>query len=294
MEKVVYNETIEELELPELTPWEQIVGRPTSLKDISSGDYNKLQEIDDLGELAWEDVATEIFIATNAITETKIATDAITTPKIKAGAITSAKLTTGELITLSAQIKDAIISNAKISDLSADKINAGTLTGRTVRTASSGKRVEMVSNPTNQLKFYDEDGKVTTVESFYVGAKNYYGMYYHTGDYLEFGGDFVFKIQTSHGNMVIKSTGFDFSNSLIPNSNNTYNLGSSSLRWAHIYATNGTITTLGVTSLSVATSFILPSGTATGSCTNGAMRYNTSSNRSQVCHEGTWRDFYTD
>ena len=84
-------------------------------------------------------------VATNAITAVKIEAGAVITEKLAANAVTAAKVTTGELITLSAQIKDAIINNAKISDLSADKINAGTLTGITINVNGDALRVRDTS-----------------------------------------------------------------------------------------------------------------------------------------------------
>lgn len=58
-----------------------------------------------------------------------------------------------------AYIADLAVTNAKIADLSADKINAGTLTGRVVRTAASGQRV-VIDSSDNTLKFYDAGGDI--------------------------------------------------------------------------------------------------------------------------------------
>ena len=101
---------------------------------------------------------------------------------------------TNEFVSNTAQIANAIITSAKISDLSADKLTAGTInasvitvsninadnitsgtiTGRTVRTASSGERVQLETNIIgNQdgLVFYDSGG---------------FGSYF----YITSGGDF--------------------------------------------------------------------------------------------------------
>lgn len=94
---------------------------------------------------AWE--ATVSDVGPGSITATEIADDAITTPKLAANAVTAANILGGTItgdkiaantitggliaasgiITNSAQINDAVITNAKISDLSANKINAGTI-----------------------------------------------------------------------------------------------------------------------------------------------------------------------
>jgi len=234
--KSVKDETIDEESLPELVQWSKIGGRPTSLRDLSVSDADKLDnvpETGDFGNLAWEDVADEIHIKTGAITETKISDNSISTPKLQTGSVTSAKVTTGELITLSAQIRDAIINNAHIDNLSADKITAGTLTGRTVRTASSGKRVEILSDLSNKITLYDEENKSTTIESFYTGAGHHFGLYYDTGHYLEFGGDFETILATPNGDVRFQYAGFYFGNDLLPNTNET--LGNSSYRWAGVY-----------------------------------------------------------
>ena len=82
---------------------------------------------------------------------------------IQAGAVTSDKVTTGELITLSAQIKNAIITNAHISDLSADKLNAGTITARYYQTAASPYERFLI-NPTGAvLEMYDSSNRQTFV-----------------------------------------------------------------------------------------------------------------------------------
>jgi hypothetical protein len=118
------------------------------------------------------------------ITVDNIAANAVTANEIAANTITSGQITTGELITLSAQIKDGIITNAKIGNLAvdnakiangtienakikdatiesakiktvdADTITAGTLTGRTVRTAASGARVE-IRGSDNDIRVHD-------------------------------------------------------------------------------------------------------------------------------------------
>ena len=179
--KTVKDETIDENPLPELTPWDKIGGRPTSLRDLSASDADKLDntpKTGDFGNLAWEDVADEIHIKTGAITETKISDDSISTPKIKSGAITSAKVTTGELITLSAQIRDAIINDAHIDYLSANKITVGelegiTITGNLIRTSSSGQRVE-IRDSHDDISFHDSGG-TRRARIYGIPASAHYG-----------------------------------------------------------------------------------------------------------------------
>jgi hypothetical protein len=112
-------------------------------------------------------------IADGSITEVKIDDDAITAPKIKAGEITAAKLnvadvqasvvTADKINTLSlnasiitagtiatarlnaTEIQAAVVTAAAINalTLNAVTITGGTITGATVRTASSGQRMEL-------------------------------------------------------------------------------------------------------------------------------------------------------
>lgn len=79
-------------------------------------------------------------LATGAVEASKIAAAAVGSAAIASAAIGTAHIANGAI--LNAHIADATIQNAKIYDLSADKINAGTLTGRTVKaTGGSGSDV---------------------------------------------------------------------------------------------------------------------------------------------------------
>ncbi len=77
-----------------------------------------------------------------AISEAKIDDLAVTTGKINDLAVEWAKI--GNLAVGNSKIMNLAVTNAKINDLSADKINAGILTGITIRTLPEGnQRVEM-------------------------------------------------------------------------------------------------------------------------------------------------------
>ena len=89
---------------------------------------------------------------------------------LSANCITAVQLAAGAITVGSAVIADAAIRNAQIASISADKITAGTisadridtntLTGKTLRTASSDKRVEITASGTNngQIEFYNASG----------------------------------------------------------------------------------------------------------------------------------------
>jgi hypothetical protein len=101
-------------------------------------------------------------IANAAISTAKIQDAAITTAEIEDAAVKNAKI--GALEVGNSRIANASISTAKIQDLAvtdaeiaslnAGKIDAGIMTGRTVRTASSGARVQM-SGLDNRFEVYN-------------------------------------------------------------------------------------------------------------------------------------------
>lgn len=70
---------------------------------------------------------TSANIAAGTIAASNIAAGTITGNLLQANTITSTQLATSNLITASAQIADGVITNAKIFNLSADKIDAGTI-----------------------------------------------------------------------------------------------------------------------------------------------------------------------
>lgn len=107
-------------------------------------------------------------ISANAIVAGKISADAITSREISANSITANEIsantiTTNKISTVdfSADVLTAGTIDAQeitVKNLNADEITAGTLTGRTVRTASSGIRIELANQ--NVMNFYDEEDNV--------------------------------------------------------------------------------------------------------------------------------------
>lgn len=103
-------------------------------------------------------------LADSAVTATKIANAAVGSAAIANAAIGSAHIGTGVILNAhigdlqvsGAKIANAAITDAKIANLSADKITTGTLTGRTVRTAASGTRIELTDG--NIFRCYNQDG----------------------------------------------------------------------------------------------------------------------------------------
>ena len=101
---------------------------------------------------------TAVTIRANAITAEKIIANAITADKIRANAITADKIEANAITAVKIAANSITATNGKIESLNAGVITAGTLTGRTVRTASSGRRVEISSDPENRIYFYTGAG----------------------------------------------------------------------------------------------------------------------------------------
>ena len=109
----------------------------------------------------------------NSVDTAQIDDDAITNAKIGNLAVDTAQIAYGAIDY--ARIKDAAITDAKIDSLSADKITAGTLTGRTVQTAASGKRI-LMSQATDHLEFYTDASPtvpVCTIGQTLTGGTDY-------------------------------------------------------------------------------------------------------------------------
>lgn len=101
-------------------------------------------------------------LSANCITATQIAAGAITAGAIAANAITADK------INANAITADKINAGA----VTADKIEANALTGKLIRTAASGKRVEIQVSGTNngQIEFYNVSG---TRKGYVEGGSSY-------------------------------------------------------------------------------------------------------------------------
>lgn len=190
--KIYEPETYDETPLPEAVIWEEIVDKPTTLAELSPTDGATLAAaeiaIDGLGDLAYEDLVETLNIANLAITNAKIAVDAIqgdviaanaiTTVKISDNAIEAGKIAAGAVVAGKLAANSVVASNIQAGVITADKMNVSTLsaitanvgtltsgaingltiTGGTVRTASSGTRVQMDSG-SNELQIYSGSTK---------------------------------------------------------------------------------------------------------------------------------------
>ncbi len=188
--------------------------------------------------------------------------------KLTAGSVTADKITVSQLSALSANL---------------GTITAGTITGALFRTAASGERIEMDTTNTNQIRFYSSSTLYGMLEVDQVGSDGFIrlwsfdsggGMEIDTGvgasgfnavtlfsnggevftngnasnGYVGFtaknGGSFYVHGGASGDEIV---TDINWSCDIVPFANNSYNLGSSSLKWSTVYA----LTVSGLTTLSV-------------------------------------------
>ena len=93
-------------------------------------------------------------INAGAISAVKIQANAISADKIQANAITAGKINAGAVTADKIAANSITATNGKIQSLNASIITAGTITGRTFRTAGSGRRVEISSDPENRVYLY--------------------------------------------------------------------------------------------------------------------------------------------
>ena len=121
-------------------------------------------------------------IADLAVTTAKIANAAIGTAQIDDLAVTRAKI--ANLAVGTAQIDNLAVTNAKIDSMEASKITAGTITatieiigptitGGTVRTAASGKRMELTTS--GLVAWLDGSNKGVSIENDAFGQIKFNG-----------------------------------------------------------------------------------------------------------------------
>ena len=180
--KIIRDAEIEDLELPVLPNYKDIQLAPRSLEDLDADAAQELEDaftaIDGLGDLAYEDLVTELQLADDAVTNAKIAVDAIqgdviaagaitgvkisdnavTAAKIEAGAVTAGKIAANAIVANNIQAGEITSSKLSSGAVVAGKIAAGaidgiTITGSLVRTSSGSTRVQM-NDSSNSFDIY--------------------------------------------------------------------------------------------------------------------------------------------
>jgi len=162
---------------------------------------------------------TEAKIGSLAVTVAKIGNLAVTEAKIGTLAVTEAKI--GSLAVTGAKIANATIGDAKITDLTVEKLTGTYITGKTIRTAVSGQRVE-IRGANNDIAFYDADGNLGgTIK----GSGN---KIYVSGAGIEI------ECPLSMEDELIMDT----TRHVIPTTTIIYDLGTSSLYWRDLFLKN--------------------------------------------------------
>lgn len=98
-----------------------------------------------------------------AVTNAEIADAAITNAKIGMLEVGNSRIANAAIST--AKIQDLAVTDAEIANLNAGKINAGIMTGRTVRTADSGARVQM-SGLDNRFEVYNNSTLAGYIQTY--------------------------------------------------------------------------------------------------------------------------------
>ncbi len=135
--------------------------------------------------------------------------------------ITATSITTG---TLNASIVNVI-------NLNADNILTGTLTGRVVRTAASGTRVQLDTSGdwSHNIVFYYDDNITGTIKS--IGGL---GVNIHNPQI-----DGLISISHAAGSVfMMTAASFSFNRLVNPSATASYDLGSSSYKWRNLYISN--------------------------------------------------------
>ena len=117
------------------------------------------EDVVGLGDLATKDTVGSSEIDTNAITETKISGNAVTTPKIATNAVTANEISVSSLSAISANI---------------GSVTSGTITGALIRTASSGKRLQISDDDLNTYNASNQKHGIQIEASKNFNALDFY------------------------------------------------------------------------------------------------------------------------
>lgn len=172
--KVFYDEVMEDQPLQEPLNYKYILQTPTSLSDINRGEGSKLDsavQADDLGDLAWLDAINDVINSRINTQTAEILSDWTfgSSGSIKIATSSSSGIwisPTGILTKKNGDTTFALTLDGSATykgEIAASQITAGTLTGFTIQTASSGKRIRL-HHDTYQgygvIDFYDSSGLV--------------------------------------------------------------------------------------------------------------------------------------
>lgn len=199
--------------------FDRFMRRPFSVpqEPVSASEFDAMFE---LGERA---VRTSK-LADFAVKNSKIDDLAVTNAKIADASIDSAKIEDAAITT--AKIENAAITNAKINDLSAEKITAGIITGRTFRTAEPaagvGECVVIEGGTSKYVKFYYDDTQRGYIKGYTTEGSEI--------TYIDIGAQ-------SGRHIKLKNSMVEIDGDLVPDTDEAYSCGSrGSNKWNEVVA----------------------------------------------------------
>ena len=173
-------------------------------------------------------------IAAGTITANEIAADTITANEIAASTITAAEIAAGTITANEMNV-------SQLSAISADigSITSGTITGATIQTSSSANTgVKLTSSGaayygTNSCYYYNTSGTLIG----YVGGDGSTMIVSTTGSGTETSvtGSPLSLCGTADACIQVNSYDINIYGDVLPNSDNDFDLGSSSLEWRNLY-----------------------------------------------------------
>ena len=257
-------------ELPELTLWDDLYGRPSSLADLDPDANQELADIEvtflSLGDLAYLD----------QITETEITDNSISTPKLQAGSVEASKMSVGTLSSITADF---------------GTMTSGEIIGAEIKTSTSGEHVELINDEIriydsgNDLRFKSNNGDF----QFYNSAGGTAGLIFGFSGTVS---RFTFSAGTGHVLTLESPEGIEIGGSRIDmlddidmNNNDISNAGNLEVNDGDIEISGDGFINLSRMSGSTAS--------GTSGDRDGSMYYRTDDDVIRVLLNGTWKTIST-
>jgi hypothetical protein len=307
--KLIESEELEDQELPQGITYSEVVDAPQSLQELDPQSSQSLETIqadfDNLGDLAYEDLVDTLHIAAQAVTNAKIAVDAIqgdviaasaiTAVKISDGAIEAAKIASGAVvagkiaanavtaneIAANAVVAGKIAANAVVAaSIAAGAIDGKVITGATIRTASTGKRILLDNGEAIQFLYNSSiRGQIYTIDDSGGAGTGPYGIGFETagGAYMIMD-DYLRTLSIGYGTGAAVVCWDDSLLYLAGGGGEIHLIDGNTYVEGRLYAES--LFTLA--SLPASGEGSLPAG-------NGGMYYDSTNNRIRVNINGTWR-----
>lgn len=212
------------------------------------------------GQIVNAQIATIEWAKITSVTVTNADIVSINATKITAGDIATARMSANALTALQANITNLSSINADIGTITAGTITGVTITGGTVRTASSGARVQM-SGTDNRFEVYNASALAGYIQTYsnnigIIGGTTYQvvlsganrveieqcSLRLNTGSNMDANNEDITnadRVTGSGGHIDFNESGrVQVSNSFDPSSGSTYALGGSTRYWQDVHTVN--------------------------------------------------------